>query len=39
DFCNYIEERWNTRPQLIADEHETPLLQPDFLIQPDNEKP
>ena len=39
DFCNYIEERWNTRPQLIADDHAAPLLQPDFLIQPDNEKP
>ncbi|MGC0796275.1 LysR substrate-binding domain-containing protein, partial [Pantoea agglomerans] len=39
DFCNYIEERWNTRPQLIADDHAAPLLQPDFLTRHDTGKP
>ncbi|WP_240678577.1 LysR substrate-binding domain-containing protein [Pantoea ananatis] len=35
DFCNHIEERWNTRPQLLADDHAASLLQPNFLARHD----
>lgn len=38
DFCNYIEERWNTRPQLTADAPPEVLLQPNFMSLPGAKK-